>query len=227
MRLLITFTLLSICFTASAQTSRTKKEIWGRPDTLFASSSIRKETLTYYPGSYIGTESVYTDSTGIAIIIQNSLPKGGGYTDPAGKEFGYRMFWNRVINESAAPIEITINFPADSFAIPTSSDSYFRVLLPPDTMTLDKEGLFSYGATGLIPFLDKGLHTPTMLKRTINPNDAYQFYVVVLSYQPKDSKFTIGGGARTELILKGQDFFYLIKHADLGLIPCGKIVLKK
>lgn len=219
MRLLITFTLLPICFTAIGQTSLTKKESWGRVDTMFTPYPIKK-TLTFYPSTYIGTESVYTDSAGIDVIIQNSLPKGGGYIDAAGKEFGYRIFWTRIINESAAPIEITIKFPADSFAI-LPSGSYFKVFLPPNTMTLDKEGLYSYGATGLLSFLDTGLHAPTMLQRTINPNEAFQFYVGTLSHQPKDSKLIPSGRIQTELILKGQELFYRIKQLDFPLIPCG------
>lgn len=216
---------MTICFAATGQTFRTKKESWGRVDTMFTPYP-RKKTLTFYPSTYIGTESVYSDSAGLDVIIQNSLPKGGGYIDAAGKEFGYRIFWTRIINESAAPIEITIEFPADSFAI-LPSGSYFKVFLPPDTMTLDKEGLYSYGATGLLSFLDTGLHAPTMLQRTINPKEAFQFYVGILSYQPKDSKLPTGGGARTELILKGQELFYRIKQLDLSPIPCGQIVLKK
>src|SRR5687768_11723029 len=71
------------------------------------------------------------------IIIQNSLPKGGlAYTDPTGKKFGCAVFWTRVVNETANPLELAIHFPADSFAIPTSPGSYSKFFLPADTMTL-------------------------------------------------------------------------------------------
>lgn len=40
----------------------------------------KKEPLTDYPYTYIDTESRFTDSTGLDVIIQNSLPKGVGYT---------------------------------------------------------------------------------------------------------------------------------------------------
>ena len=219
MRLLTTFTLLMICLTAIGQTT---PRLSG---SLTPSSPIKKDKrqkpLTYYPGIYIDTESRYTDSTGIAVIIQNSLPKGGGYTDSTGKNFGYRIFWTRVINETATPLELTINFPADSFAILPSPDSYFKVSLPPDTMTLDKETLHAYGATGLKSFLDTGLNKPTMLQRTINPKEACLFYIVVVFYQGGN------GVTRAGLILKEQDLFYRITpQLDSSLIPCGNIVFK-
>jgi hypothetical protein len=134
MRLLTTITLLTICFTATAQTFQTKKKSWNRADTLFAKNKIQKN-LTYFPYTYIDTEYRYFDSTGIGVIIQNSLPRGGATTDSTGKKFGYRIFFYRVINEAGSPLELTITFPADSFAIPHLSGSYAKVFLPQDTMT--------------------------------------------------------------------------------------------
>jgi hypothetical protein len=61
------------------------------------------------------------------VIIQNSLPKGGPYTDPTGKRFGYGIFWTRVINQTTSPLELTINFPADSFAIFPEPGSYLKL----------------------------------------------------------------------------------------------------
>jgi hypothetical protein len=112
----------------------------------------------------------YIDSTGEGIIIQNSLPKGGvainrGYTDSTGKIHGFGIFWTRVINETATPLELTINFPADSFAISSAPNSYFKLLLPPGTMTLDMQSLYNYGyeITDLRSFLDTSFNKPTML----------------------------------------------------------------
>lgn len=68
MRLLITSTLLTICFTAIGQ------------------NFSKKKALTFYPGTYIDTEYRYNDSTGIVVIVQNSERKGGKYTDPTGKD---------------------------------------------------------------------------------------------------------------------------------------------
>ena len=221
MRLSTTFTLLTICLTAIGQTFPTKKDSGYRVDTSFIKKDIRQKTLTYYPRTYIDTEIRYTDSNGKGVIIQNSLPKGGtGFTDSTGRKFGYRVFWSRVINEAATPLELTINFPADSFPVP-SPDAYMKVFLPPDTMTQDKETLHDYGATGLRSFFDTVLHTPTMLQRTINPKEAYVFYIVVLRHKG------VGGTPRGGLVLKEQNLFYEI-NPEFGsaLIPCGQIVFK-
>ena len=155
------------------------------------------------------------------VIIQNSFPKGGSYTDPTGNNFGYGIFWTRVINETASPLELTVNFPADSFAFFPQPGSYLKLFLPPGKMTLDKESLFDYGATDLKSFLDTGLNKPTMLKRTINPKEECLFYIGMLFHVPDN------GPVRTELVLKEQDLFYRIsiaKQIDSVLIPCGQIV---
>jgi len=215
MRLLITFTLLTICLTAIGQTFPTQKDK-------------RQKTLTNYPVKYIDTESKYTDSTGKGVIVQNSFPKGGGYldstgkigyTDSTGQNFGYAIFWTRVINESATPLELTINFSADSFAMFPSPYPHLKLLLPPDTMTLDKESLYNYGVTGLKSFLDTGFNKPTMLQRTINPKEECLFYIAALSYQPM-------GVVRAGLVLKGQDLFYRMSP-QIDSLTCGQIVFKK
>ncbi|HEY9487692.1 MAG TPA: hypothetical protein VIQ51_05140 [Chryseosolibacter sp.] len=220
MRLLTTFTLLTICLTAIGQTFPTKRDSWYRVDTSFTKNDKRQKPLTYYPGTYVDTESKYTDSTGKSVIIQNSLPKGGvRYTDPTGKTFAYLIFWTRVINETDTPLELTINFPADSFPTFPSLESYLKLFLPPDTMTLNKESLYNYGVTDLEFFLDTGFNKPTLMQRTINAKEEGLFYVVALLYQ-------VQGTARAGLVLKGQDLFYRINLLDSAFIPCGQIVFK-
>ncbi|MEP7322970.1 MAG: hypothetical protein ABI761_13675 [Saprospiraceae bacterium] len=158
------------------------------------------------------------------VIIQNSLPKGGPYTDPTGKRFGYGIFWTRIINETAYPLNLTINFPGDSFAIFPQPESYLKLFLPPDIMTLDKESLYDYGATGLKSFLDTGLNRPTMLQKTIHPKEEYLFYIGILFHLPDN------GPVRTGLVLKEQDLFYRISIAgqlDSALIPCGNIIFNE
>ena len=133
------------------------------------------------------------------------------------KDFFSVIYWYRVINETSIPLELIINFPADSFETSPSPDSYLKVFLPPDTMTLAKETLYKYGATGLNSFLDAGLTKPTTLQRTINPREACLFYISVLYYQAD-------APTRAELILKGQHVYYRIGGIE---IPCGQIVFKK
>jgi hypothetical protein len=197
MKLLIAFSLLTVCLTATGQTSPATK---GK-------------------SQYLDTDSTYTDSAGITITIQNSLPKGGlRYIHPSGKDFGYVIFWTRVINETESPVELTINFPADSFAVLSQPGTWFKLFLPPDTMTLDKVSLYDYGATGLKSFLDSGFNKPTMLQRIINPEEECFFYVAALYNRGVD------GVVRAALVLKEQDLFYRITGIE---IPCGHIVVKK
>jgi len=156
------------------------------------------------------------------IIIKNSLPKGGSYPDSSGRVFGYRIFWTRVINDTTVPLELTINFPADSIKMEPKSNLHLRLFLLPDTMTSANESEFNYGAKGLIPFLDTGLKKPTMLRLTLKPKEEYLFYVGALIYPD--------GRARAGLLIDGQDLVYAINISpalDSSFIPCGRIIYKK
>jgi hypothetical protein len=158
------------------------------------------------------------------IIIQNSGPRGGPYTDPTGKRFGYAIFWTRLINQTPSILDFTINFPADSFSISPSPQSYFKLFLPSDTMTIDKEPDYDYGATGLKSFMDTGLNKTTSIQRTINPKEEYVFFVGMLMKMPDN------GPVRTGLVLKEGDLFYRVSikgQLDSALIPCGHIGFKK
>jgi hypothetical protein len=193
MKLLTTFILLTICLTAMAQTSPAR--------------------------NWVDTELKYTDAAGRVVMLYNSFPKGGGaYLNAAGKKYSYVIFWTRVINESATPLELAIQFPANPFTIFPSPDSHIRIFLPPDTMTLEKVALGDYGLTNLQGFLDTGFNKPGMLQRTINPKKECFFYIPVLIYQAR-------GTARAALVLKGQDLFFRISiDKDAASIPCGQLV---
>jgi hypothetical protein len=171
------------------------------------------------------------------VTIQNSFPKGDRHTDSSGKVYGIAIFWTRVINETPNPLELTINFPADSFAILSSPDFYLKIFLPPDSMTLDKVPLYNYGIASLTSFLDTGLNKTTRLQRTIDPNEECLFYTAVLQYQVPNQVPRLhrpglhqggGGVTRTALVLKDQRLFYRISiDRDSQLIHCGQIVFKK
>ena len=169
----------------------------------------------------IHTEIKYTYSNGEVVIIQNSGPRGGlNFTDSRGIKFGYRVFCNRVINEAATPLELTITFPADSFPL-RSPDSYMKVFLLPDTMKHAKEISPDYDAS-LKSCYEAVLHTLPKLQRTINPKEAYLFHIVVLRH------YVGSAVARGGFALKGEDLFYRIgPEFDSSLIPCGQIVFKK
>jgi hypothetical protein len=175
----------------------------------------------------------YADSMGNRLIIHNSFPKGGmKYTDPNGEVYGYVVFWTQIINETVNPVELKINFPLDSFEFPSSSGRYQKLLLPTDTMTIDKAPLSAYGLN-VKSFLDNHRFEASSLKRTINPKDSTAFHVVIFSkWKP------IAGGSgsmRTVLSLKGQNLIYKISAyklthelplMDEKEINCGSINLK-
>jgi hypothetical protein len=162
-----------------------------------------------------------TETATQGIIIQNSLPKGVTvYTGSYGKQFIGVTFWTRVVNETPAPLELTINFPADSFAIP-QTPSYVKVFVLQDTMTFNKQSMYNYGLKDPGSFLDANFYKSTMLQRTVDPGGACAFYITVFSYKPGD------GFVRAGFLLKDQNLFYRINMLDPFLIPCGKIVVKK
>jgi hypothetical protein len=173
----------------------------------------------------------YADSMGNRLIIHNSFPKGDGYTDSNGKEYLKVIFWTRITNETVNPIELKIDFPADSFRLSSSPDRYLKILIPSDTMTIDEEPLYDYGMTGLKSFLDNNINKPSSLKRTINPKESTAFYVVILSNKGKG----VDGILRTGFNLKGQNLVYKLsaykstpEHPlmEEKEINCGSINLK-
>ncbi|MEO5594319.1 MAG: hypothetical protein ABIR15_08750 [Chitinophagaceae bacterium] len=177
-----------------------------KPDA--AKEKIKAETKNVVTSSAsIETKYEYTDPMGKLLIIQNSLPRGGTkYTDPDGDVYNYVVFFTQIINETGNPLELKIDFPVNSYEVPSLPGKYFKILVPPDTMTPDKEPLFNYGLTDLESFLNNGIHNPSSLKRTIDPKDSSGFYVVMRCLIEGAH-----GTMRTGLSLKGQDLFYRIK----------------
>jgi hypothetical protein len=179
----------------------------------------------------IHTMYEYTDSIGKRLIIQNGYPRGGiKYTDPHGNEYAYAVFWTRIINETDNQLELKFDFPINSYEISNLPGKYVKVLLPADTMTLDKISLFNYGQTDVESFLDNNIHKPSSLKRTINPKESSGFYFLMLILTEGATGMT-----RTGLSLKGQDLFYKISRysstkpitlLDEKEIHCGSINLK-
>jgi len=179
------------------------------------------------------TKYEYTDSIGKRLIILNGFPRGGSrYTDPNGEVYGYAVFWTRIINETDNTLELKIDFPLDSYEVPTLPGKYFKIVVPPDTTTRDKDDLFNYGLTNLESFLDSSIHKPSLLKRTIYPKESSGFYVVKLALTTQGGDIDI---LRTGLTLKGQDLFYRVSVYNSTAppsiisekeIPCGSINLK-
>jgi hypothetical protein len=169
-------------------------------------SKLTPETVTGETVSSV-RKYEYADSMGKRLIIQNSLSRGIRYIDPNGKKENKVLFWTRITNETENPLELNINFPVE-YEVPSLPGRYFKILLPPDTMTLDREPLPDYGITDLKSFLDNNIHKPSSLKRTINPKESCGFYVAILC----DSG--VVGPTRTGLSIKGQNLVYRISRYD-------------
>jgi hypothetical protein len=205
----------------------------GQTQTNSPKENIKAETkdIVTSPGSNernVHTMYEYADSMGKRLIIQNSLSRGIKYTDPNGKKENKVLFWTRITNETENPLELNIDFPVE-YEVPSLPGRYFKILLPSDTMTLDREPLPDYGITDLKSFLDNSIHKPSSLKRTINPKESGGFYVAIL--------FDSGviGPFRTGLSIKGQNLFYkvtriagkqgVVSLVDEKEINCGSINL--
>ena len=173
----------------------------------------------------------YTDSKGKRLIIENSFSRGIQYADSNAKKYNRVMFWTRIINETENPLELNIDLPTYSYEVPTLPGKYFKILIPSDTMGLDKEPLPDYGMKDLKSFLDNNIDKPSKLRRTINPKESSGFYVVIL-YDDG-----VAGPTRTGFYIKGQNLIYRISRYDgrrvgsLMLVDekeinCGSINLK-
>lgn len=169
----------------------------------------------------------YSETTHEGVIIQNSFPKGGPLNSLDRKRFkhSHLVFFTRITNETSSPLQLTISFSADSFPIPAAPDTFMKLFLPTDTMTLAKQILYSYGVTGLESILDSP--PPNILQRTINPAEDFLFYVVGIFYKTSDTaRDDDRGGNRAELVLKGQELFYRMPP-QLDFLPCGRIIFGK
>jgi hypothetical protein len=175
---------------------------------------------------------VYADEAGKLVQLTNSLPKGSGYTAPDGRNYFRVIYWSGITNQTEHPLEISIDFPEELYEVPGVPGSYYKILVPPDTMTVDKESSGDYGMTSLKIFLDSSIDKTSSVKRVIHPKETTGFYFLLLS-QSKDTK--PGATIRTSLQVRGQQLVYTISryaskegHPLLGKreISCGTINLK-
>lgn len=171
-----------------------------------SSNNVQKDKDIY-------TKYEYADTQGGSLIILNSFPRGGiKYTAPDGEEYYCAVFFNRIINDTGNPLELKINFPADLYAFPSLPGRYFRLLLPSDTMTLDKAPLSNYGLVYLESFLDNNRHKSFTMERTIKPKESSGFYVVKINIKPESGWEGGSGSTRAEFIIKAQNVYYRIKN---------------
>jgi hypothetical protein len=169
--------------------------------------------------NWVDSEVKHTDSKGNSVMMTNSLPKGGGVVYQNGKKYSYVVFWTRMSNQSATPIELKVKFPEVTFF--KSSDSYIKIVLPKETMKIEKEQLFDYGLTNFQSLLNDESNQLGILQKKIGPKEDYLFYVTVFIH------IEGGGSARAKFELNNKELLYKISMgSDTTLIPCGSLEFK-
>jgi hypothetical protein len=169
--------------------------------------------------NWVDSEVKLTDSKGNSAMVTSSLPKGGGIVYQNGKKYGYVNFWTRMSNQSATPIELKVKFPEVTFF--KSPDSYIKIVLPKETMKIEKEQLFDYGLTNFQSLLNDETNQLGILQKKIGPKEDYLFYVTVFIH------IEGGGAARAKFELNDKELLYKISiGSDTTLIPCGSLEFK-
>lgn len=169
--------------------------------------------------NWVDSEVKHKDSKGNSVIMTNSLPKGGGVVYQNGKKYSYVVFWTRMSNQSATPIELKVKFPEVTFF--KSPDSYIKIVLPKETMKIEKEQLFDYGLTNFQSLLNDESNQLGILQKKIGPKEDYLFYVTVFIH------IEGGGSARAKFELNDKELLYKISMgSDTTLIPCGSLDFK-
>jgi hypothetical protein len=171
------------------------------------------------PRNWVDSEVKHTDSNGNSVMMTNSLPKGGGVVYQNEKKYGYVVFWTRMSNQSATPIELKVKFPEVTFF--KSPDSYIKIVLPKESMNIEKEQLFDYGLTNLQSILNDESNQLVILQKKIGPKEDYLFYVTVFIH------IEGSGSARAKFELNDKELFYKISMgSDTTLIPSGSLDFK-
>ncbi|MEL6536355.1 MAG: hypothetical protein AAFQ98_13145 [Bacteroidota bacterium] len=230
---LLLLILLSAGIKALAQNGQAASASGTLEEVLTSLPQTRPSTSTSQDSPYLYTEHRYLDAAGSGIILQNSLPKGGGsieprdipgFTLPDGTYYSFGLFWTRVINKTESPLTFTLHFPADSFPASATSGSHFKLMVPQDTMRTDRLDMYNYGATGLRPFVEANFYQPSTLRRTVAPQEETAFFVTLLLHMPEGN-----GAIRSELTAKGQALQYHINLGPQGemVFPVGKWVLSE
>jgi hypothetical protein len=166
--------------------------------------------------NWIDSEVKYSFATQKDVIFTHSLPKGGGLYYLKGIKYSHVIFWTRIHNQTSTPIKLQLTFPDITYL--QSPNAHIKILLPKDTMSHEKEQLFNYGLTGLDFLLNDNTKQVKILKKTIDLNRDYYFYIPVFMHE-------INGIARASIVLKGEKLFYKISIVkDTAYIPCGSLV---
>lgn len=191
--------LLMLAVTAACSSNQAPTGGTGRATSENASGN--KKT-TAVPTTY--SQSEYAVAGGGQVLIQNGLPKGGiRLTDSKGDQYSVVVFWNRILNETDSVRKVRMKVPQQAYAIPSLPGHYYKVVVPPDTMTPEKTSASFYGLKKIEALLNNQLAGSESIQRKIAPHGSTGFYVVIFGLSEGAH-----GTMRTELSLKGTDLFY-------------------
>lgn len=238
-KILILFTIATVSLFSCKKDSKSAKENTQRnyKPLNWNETSTKEKLPCIFDKQFIHTHFEYEDSSGTTLSIENSLPRGGHkYTDPEGKSFVYTIYWTRISNQSADPLEVQINFPADSVPLTAANDINFKLVLPPNKVETtqkalinhnmpgsqpnisDRDPVYNYGLLDLESVLDQRLHKPSSFHRILQSNDTVSFYVVNLFNKG------VKGVVRTGLSLEEEALFYTVNGKKIRV---GEIVFQK
>ncbi|MBT8375498.1 MAG: hypothetical protein KJO22_01390 [Bacteroidia bacterium] len=146
------------------------------------------------------------------VLVLNSGPKGGNYTNSFGDEIRYTIFRVQVINDTIIPIELDFALPKNPIALLPDSKVILDIFLLPDSLT--PKGLqdnLNFGITGIDTFFESKVKNTSVVKTFIQPNEHYIFYIGILF----KSEIT-NGTTRSKLFINGQNI-------DAPFLPFTKI----
>ena len=166
--------------------------------------------------NWVDSEIRQTDSKGNAVMITQSLPKGGGVVYQNGKKYSYVVFWTRLTNLSSKPVDLKIKFPEVTYF--KSPSSFIKIVLPKATMNMENEQLYDYGLTHIQSLLTDESNQFSILQNKIKPQEDYIFYTAVFIH------IDGWGPSRAKFELKEQGLFFNISMgSDRARIPCGRL----
>lgn len=169
--------------------------------------------------NWVDSDLKYTDSKGNWVKFINSFPRGGGVVYKKGKKYSYVVFWSRFYNRSAVPLELKVKFPEVVYF--KSSESSIQIVIPKETMSMDKVQLLDFGLTNMQSLLNDTSNQINILRKKIKPNEDCIFYTVVFIHKVD------WGPVRAKFVLKDRELFYKISMGpDTTMIHCGDLYFK-
>ena len=212
---------LLLLLVSSCEHKRKAKPIDTKASSELLSSSKKSENnlplLEYPKNKNVDTRYEYVDDKGDFIVLENSYPKGGlTYTDPKGNRFIYAVFWTSIENNTTDSLKLSIDF-LEEYRLPSSPGRVFQLLIPKDTLAIDKDVAFNHGLD-LKKCLDNTFYEKNSIKKRIEPNAKDGFYVVTLFSKG------VEGTLRTALRFEEDKILYRVNDM---VINCGSINLNK